>query len=61
MDLHLVSYYIGIAILFITSGFIIITNKNVLGMTDRNQGMILLLSAVLIAYWFTYTQGYIKF
>ncbi len=54
MDKHLVAYYIGIAIVFGTHLFMLTKSVN-------NHAIINLIGALLIAYYFTNKEGFIKF
>jgi len=55
MDFHLIAYYIGIAIVFVSHIYIVVKS----GM-NAHAG-INLLGASLIAYYFMNKEGFIKF
>jgi hypothetical protein len=57
MDLHLISYFIGILIVFGSHIFILSTPD----MKMNVHAYINLLGAMLIAYYFMNKEGYIKF
>lgn len=55
MGIHLLAYYIGIAIVFLSNIYLIVTK----GMTAHSVSN--LIAAVLIAYYFMNKEGFIKF
>ena len=59
MEIHLISYYIGILIIFITNILILIYNKsyNIVNVYVYFN----IFGAFLIAYYFMYKEKYIKF
>lgn len=58
MDKHLISYYIGIAIIFGTHTFMLMKDG---GPASNNHAIINLIGAILIAYYFMNKEGFIKF
>ena len=59
MNKHLISYYIGIFIVFASHLYILYSQNNYITMTQHTYGNIL--AGVLIAYYFMYKEEYIKF
>jgi hypothetical protein len=60
MDLHLIAYYIGIMIVFI-SHFFLLYNPNQKMFTMQQHSYANILAASLIAYYFMHKEDYIKF
>lgn len=61
MDLHLISYYIGIFVVF-ASHIYLLTMKNVMsGDILQMHSYANLMAALLIAYYFMNKEGFIKF
>lgn len=56
MNIHLVFYYIGIAIVFFTHLLMVLK-----GGAMRSHALINLFAAACIAYYFMFREGYIKF
>ena len=56
MEVHLVSYYIGIALIFLVNGFAILATKKIQYLPHIN-----ILAGLLIAYFFMNKIGAIKF
>jgi len=59
MDKHLIFYYIGIALVFITHIYMLINAKN--NMEDKVHAIINLFAACSIAYYFMNKEGFIRF
>jgi hypothetical protein len=55
MNTHLLAYYIGIAIVFVSHIYIVATSG------INSHAAINLLGASLIAYYFMHKEGFIKF
>lgn len=60
MDRHLIAYYIGIAIVFITHIAPLVAPERPLT-SMRVHSILNLVAASLIAYHFMHSQGFIKF
>ncbi len=60
MEKHLISYYIGILIIFFTH-FIIVVNPSLKLMDMKMHSYINIIGAMGIAYYFMYKENYIKF
>lgn len=58
MDSHLILYYIGILIVFITHIYMLATAKD---MEDKVHSIVNLFAALCIAYYFMNKEGFIKF
>ena len=56
MNIHLVFYYIGITIIFLTHLMMAVMDKGM-----RTHALINLFAAACIAYYFMFREGYIKF
>jgi hypothetical protein len=56
MDLHLIFYFIGISIIFITHIPMLFKMSSM-----RNHALINIMAAVCIAYYFMNKEGYIHF
>lgn len=59
MDIHLVSYYIGICIVFLSNIYVLIYKPSY--KTIIYNAYINILGAFLIAYYFMHKEGFIKF
>lgn len=59
MDRHLISYYIGILIVFITHIYMIVKERDDPKMLSHS--VVNLFAGLFIAYYFTHKEGYIKF
>jgi hypothetical protein len=60
MDRHLIAYYIGIAIVFIThTSTLIAPGKPMTSM--RTHAIVNLVAGALIAYYFMHKEGFIQF
>lgn len=59
MDFHLVCYYIGIAIVFISHIFMLVNPLKEDAM--NSHAVVNIIAACLIAYYFMYKEKYIKF
>jgi hypothetical protein len=57
MNIHLLAYYIGIAIIFITHLYMLKDSK----IDMRSHAIINLVGGGLIAYYFMNREGFIKF
>jgi len=60
MDIHLISYYIGIFIVFLTHAYMLLANP----MNARDMkihAIINILGACMIAYYFMNKEGFIMF
>jgi hypothetical protein len=60
VDGHLVTYYIGIAIIFITHLYMLIMPQNMSANMVRVHAGLNLAAALMIAYYFTHKEGFIK-
>lgn len=60
MNRHLVAYYIGIFIVFASHMFLLYSPEQDL-FTMEQHSYVNLLAGLLIAYYFTNKEGYIKF
>ena len=56
MNIHLVFYYIGIAIIFFTHLFMVFKSGRM-----RSHAVLNLFAAACIAYYFMFREGYIQF
>ena len=56
MDIHLISYYIGISLIFLVNGIALILTKKITYLPHIN-----ILAGILIAYFFMNKIGVIKF
>ena len=56
VDVHLISYYIGISIVFLTHAFMLVQMPSM-----RMHSFINLLAAVMIAYYFMFREKFIGF
>jgi hypothetical protein len=56
MNIHLVFYYIGITIIFLTHIMMAVMDKGM-----RTHALINLFAAACIAYYFMFREGYIRF
>ena len=56
MDIHLISYYIGIFIIFMSHIYILLTNNSM-----QMHSYINIIAAIMIAYYFMNKEGFIKF
>ena len=56
MNIHLVFYYIGIAIIFFTHLFMVFKSGGI-----RSHAVLNLFAAACIAYYFMFREGYIQF
>jgi hypothetical protein len=56
MDIHLVFYYIGISIIFLTHAYMVAYMPSM-----RNHSLINLFAGACIAYYFMNKEGYIEF
>ena len=55
-DIHLISYYIGISIIFLTHAFMLVTMPSM-----RMHSIISLVAAVMIAYYFMFREKIINY
>ena len=60
MDNHLISYYIGIFIIFVSHSYMLVYPEQK-AMTMRNHSIINIIGGMLIAYYFMHKEGYISF
>lgn len=58
MDLHLVSYYIGILIVFVTHVYMLLDKPST---TVLWHSVINIVAALMIAYYFMNKEGFIQF
>jgi len=56
VDVHLISYYVGISIIFLTHMFMLVQMPSM-----RMHSIINLFGAVMIAYYFMSREKFIKF
>jgi len=56
MNIHLVFYYIGIAIIFLSHSYMVVKMPSM-----RNHGLLNLFAAFCIAYYFMFKEGFIHF
>ena len=62
MDNHLISYYIGIFIIFLSHAYILYKpDKFLMNMTLQTHSYVNIFAGVLIAYYFMHKEGYIDF
>lgn len=61
MEQHLLAYYLAIASLFSHSLILIATNHNILNLSYRVHGMIMLVNILAIAYYFMHKEKMIEF
>lgn len=59
MDIHLVSYYVGIFIIFLSNIYVLIYTPSYKMMIYN--AYVNILGAFLIAYYFIHKEGFIKF
>ena len=59
MDKHLIFYYIGIALVFITHIYMLVNAKD--NMEDIVHSIVNLFAACCIAYYFMNKEGFIRF
>lgn len=59
MDIHLLSYYVGIFIVFATHLYMLFTKSS--DMMTKQHAYINLFAAIMIAYYFMHKENYIKF
>ncbi len=61
LDIHLISYYIGISIIILTHVWLIFLVKN-MGRNDVMwHSIVNIIAIILIAYYFLFKEGFIKF
>ena len=56
LEIHLISYYIGIAIIFLSHIYMIVKMP-----TMRIHAIINLIAAIMIAYYFMHREDFIQF
>ena len=56
LTIHLISYYIGISIIFLTHIYMIVKMP-----TMMTHSIINLIAAIMIAYYFMHREGFIQF
>ena len=56
MNIHLLSYFIGIAIVFFSHVYMLVKMPSM-----RNHSILNIVAAVCIAYYFMHREGYIRF
>lgn len=61
MDKHLISYYIGIVIVFVSHVYSIVYKDNPLQITMTQHSYANILAVALIAYYFMNKEGFIQF
>lgn len=61
MDIHLIAYYIGIAIVFFSHTIKIAVEPFAFGSMATQHNIINIVAAFLIAYYFLHSQKIIKF
>jgi len=61
MNIHLVSYYIGILLIFITHFVMLVLPKAMSQTQLRVHAIINIVAAIMIAYYFMNKENYIKF
>ena len=60
MDNHLISYYIGIFVIFISHSYMLLFPEQKI-VSMRDHSIINIIAALLIAYYFMHKEGFIKF
>ena len=56
MNIHLLSYFIGIAIIFISHAYMLVKMPSM-----RDHSILNLVAGACIAYYFMHREGYIRF
>ena len=56
MNVHLLSYFLGIAIIFLSHGYMLVKMPSM-----RSHSILNLFAASCIAYYFMHREGYIRF
>ena len=60
MDQHLICYYIGILIVFITHIYLLATGNQLMNLTSQQLAYLNIAAALLIAYYFLNKENYIS-
>lgn len=61
MDLHLISYYIGIFVVFASHIYLLTMSKDMSSDMMKIHSYVNIIAASLIAYYFMNKEGFIKF